>query len=209
MADKEYALKVPHMYDLRDHPEHARALGALVSNWSAIEYDLCVIMAMVMRGPVWRTQTAYYAIVNNNTRLDIIRDLASGMPGEAEFKARLVQLTETTRALSLKRNGLVHKPWIKHKDHPYILDSLWDFPFGKKRKVNAQEIADVINEMIVLREKLTGFMTEYGLKHPVKLRTDETPQELQQLFSQGLHDRDASSAPSAYSIEEPEDPGRG
>jgi hypothetical protein len=76
--------------DLNTEPALAKEIGRLVAAWSATEFYFLVLLANLLEAPIWRTQPAYYAISNTQTRLNMIRKLADEMQGLSEFKSRVV-----------------------------------------------------------------------------------------------------------------------
>lgn len=169
MALSVVIAKAP-LYDLENHPDHARALGSLVATWGVIEHLLCNLFALMLRAPPWRTQAAYYAIVNNNARIDMIRASAKDMVGVTVFYSKLSELLDTAKTLAGARNGYVHKLWLIEGADAYQAEVIGEnFPFGKKRKVHPQEIDECSDKIRKLVNDLSEFVRDYSNAHPLQL----------------------------------------
>lgn len=155
-------------YDLRDHPEHAQALGELVSAWAVVEYRLSSLFATVTYAPAWRVHAAYHAVTNNSTRIEMIVAALDGMVGEEEFKPQFALLLARAKNLNRKRNGYVHKLWARIDDEVYVCEGLGDtYPLGQKRKVHPPEIREVSEQFRQFAAELSKAMAGYTRKHPI------------------------------------------
>jgi hypothetical protein len=103
------------LYDLSNHPDHAKLIGQIVVVFSAIELQFLSLFAHLMRAPPWRSQTAYGEVINRNTHMDMIRGLTKDMPMKGDFDARILDAVEESRTIADLRNKYVHGFWIEKK----------------------------------------------------------------------------------------------
>jgi hypothetical protein len=182
-------------YNLSSHPDHAAALGELVSAWSSVEQSLCIVMSFLLRAPPWHTQTAYYAILNNNARIDVIRALGTHMIGQDKFQGTLNELLDTAKTLANARNGLVHKKWSTSRDlkDVYALENIGSPGTSQRRKVHAKEMREISEKIMDLASDLDEFAGEYSAAHPLSI--DEIPSALRRKFSQLFDSHNPDSGP--------------
>jgi hypothetical protein len=171
-------------YNLSAHPDHAAALGMLVSGWAYVEHMLCSLMSFLLRAPPWRTQTAFYAIVNNNARIDVMRALGADMVGAEKFQGQLTSLLERAKNLSDRRSGYVHKLWSIGSDgrEVYLIENIGKVGKSQRRKVHAAELLEVSELIKQLSNDLSSFMGAYSVAYPLPVRmdADELPPALRE-----------------------------
>jgi hypothetical protein len=172
-------LKEP-LYDLTNHPEHATALGMITAAWALVEYELCMMLALVMRAPPWMAHKAYYAIVNNMARIDMIRACSKEMVGDKKYKKRLTELLEKTKTIAGARNGYAHKLWLIENGNVYAAEQLSQiFPMGTKRKIQPKEMFECADRITNHADELAKFVIDYSHENPIILPDHLTHPSLQ------------------------------
>lgn len=142
----------------------------LISAWAAVESKLCLLMAFLLRAPPWHVATAFYAIVNNSGRLEMLRASGTHMVGADRFQSPLNQLLDRARSLADKRNGYAHKPWVVSTDmrDVFILENHGSPAKVEKRKVHPKEMLDIANQIIELADDISAFCGEYAHAYPLR-----------------------------------------
>ena len=169
------AIRLP-LYDLSKHPEHARVLGEIAGTWALVEHQLCMSLSAILRAPPWRTQAAYYAIINNKARIDMIKAASKEMIGLAEFGTRFSELLDRASKAADHRNKYIHKLWTTEGGDFYAAEGIGQkFPWGEKRKVQVKELEACVTEICQVADDLGVFMRDYTTKHPVAFYEEPHP----------------------------------
>ena len=166
-------------YDLSDHPEHALALGRIAATWALVEHQLCSVLIALLQCPPQRGHATYYAIVNNNARINMLRSISLDKTISNRDRKTILRLLKRSQAAAGKRNGYIHKLWLLENDHVYAAETLTrEFPRGKKRRVNPAEFEPVISDMRSLAHDLGEFLIDFTTRHPIVVRKSDVHRSL-------------------------------
>ena len=161
------------------------ALGQLVAAWANIEQELCMLMCFLLRCAPWHGTTAFYAIVNNKARIDVMRNLGTHMIGQTQFQGQLNDLLNRVSKLADNRNSYVHKIWSVSRDgnDVYLTENIGFPAKAQARKVHAAEMREITAKIMQLTKDLRFFTVSYGRAYPIETK-DPIPEALLGKFQQ-------------------------
>ncbi len=167
-------------YDLSGHPEHAKALGRIAATWALVEHQLCRVFTALLRCPPQRGHAAYYAIINNSARIDMLRSIALDETLDTKDRETIMRLLERAQTVAGKRNSYIHKLWLLENNQVYAAETLTkEYPRGKKRKVHPAEIETVISDIRTLAHDIGKFLIEFTKCHPLTIHHEDLHQTFQ------------------------------
>jgi len=182
---------------LDEHPEFARLIGQLAATSSWTEHYLCLIAGFLLRSPPWHTRTAFYAVVNNKARIDMVRALATHMLGANEFAERLNKLLDDAGRLASRRNSYIHGLWETSKDGAdlFIVENVGSPSGSTPRKVRTDELEDILEKTKALLAAMSVFTGDYSEKFPLQIPPPEqsVPDALRRKFGLLPPDRSPDS----------------
>lgn len=157
-------------YNLENHAEHASALGQIAASWALVEHQLCTLFILLLRTPPQRGHAAYYSIVSNNARVDMIRAIVKDATIANGDREKINVLLDQARTAAGKRNGYIHKLWFLEKGHVYSAEGLpSNFPRGNKRRVCPTEMLDAVGQILTAAHDLGEFLIDFSKRHPIQV----------------------------------------
>lgn len=162
------------LYDLSDHPKFAKTVGELFAVWTVIEYRLSHLYSLLLRSPPWIASAAYFAVVNNRARLDMLRAIIARMQPTNPDRKPLLELIEAIKDAPAARHGYAHKPWLRYQGNVYQMDE--DAPQldqCKKHRVKLNQIKDDVVGLRKLDARLVHAITDYSIRHPMQITATE------------------------------------
>ena len=162
------------LYDLSGHPDYSTAAGQIFAVWSIIEFRLCNLYALLMRSPPWLAQSAYYAIINHNARIDMIRTLAAQLRELNPDRQPILDIIVEVSDAPASRHGYAHKPWLLYKDKVYQMDRVAPhLNHAKKHHVSLIQMKRDLQNLQKLDKKLTRLIKGYSERNPLKIHVTE------------------------------------
>ncbi len=162
------------LYDLSGHPDYSSVAGRIFAVWSTIEFRLCNLYALLMRSPPWLAQSAYYAIINSNARIDMVRTLAAQLTEQNPDRQPILDIIVEVSDAPLSRHGYAHKPWLLYKDKVYQMDRIAPhLNHAKKHHVSLTQMKRDLQNLQKLDKKLTRLTKGYSKRNPISFRATE------------------------------------
>src|SRR5262245_29794224 len=94
---------------LEDYPEHARLIGCLIAEWTAIEYKLMWLASFRMGVNARVVQPMIYGIDSSNARLESLRGAFMAIHNKSEaMRSEMEATLSESKQLLTQRNKYAH-----------------------------------------------------------------------------------------------------
>lgn len=181
-----YQIMRPPLYDLSEHPKHAQAIGEITAAFNLIEYQLSSMFAFIMRAPPWHSRTAYYAIINANARIDVMKSLIAKLRLSKKEKEKVIALLGEAKLVSKKRNLYVHALWFCPKGtniNPRILTEFNDpIETSQSQPTTVKTLNEVKDQVQSFAIKLSKFVKYFSENHPLTIHSAEFSRTSSKIF---------------------------
>jgi hypothetical protein len=170
MTDDDAELVDPKIfYDLSDHPVHQKCLAEMAAIHSAIEYQLCHVLAWLLHCFPPHAAAAYFQLVNYKARLDMIRGLSHWAHDEEE-RTKVAAIIDTATEAAKVRNKYVHGLWRRKGNAAYLALNLdRHYPHGTMQKVSETIIVTEARKVRTSLAMISALMEELTLKRPLRV----------------------------------------
>jgi hypothetical protein len=112
---------------LDDYPDHLRAIGLVITEFSRLEGTLCFILWELIGDPD-RGTAVFYSLASSKARCDIIRGAANEVlqssGSQQEIKKEILSIITKVRDVAEQRNELAHGEWgepSQKKENPFCI----------------------------------------------------------------------------------------
>jgi hypothetical protein len=127
-------------YDLRDHPSHKMAIARMAVSFVQMEHSMATLFAWMMQAPPPHANSAFFALVNNKARLDMLSNLIQWLHQDIEVQF-LKHTLELIKEAAKYRNCYCHALWKRSNEKVYIVENIAStYPSGTKRFISGSEI---------------------------------------------------------------------
>lgn len=162
------------LYDLSAHPDYARTVGEIAATWTLVEHALFGVFSVLSRAVPQRAQAAYYALVNNKARIDMLRAIAKDKTLMKPARDMVAMLLEQASIGASMRNAYVHKPWLIKDGNVYIAEQMaLVYPHGARRRVHLQELIDARDHITLVLKEANAFAEWYSTHFPLMIEAHD------------------------------------
>jgi hypothetical protein len=159
------------LYDLSEHPEHAQAIGEISAQFNLIEYQLSMLFGFLMRAVPWHSREAYYAVINANARIDMMRALIKQLNFSINTKKKITTLLDDAKAISGKRNDYVHALWFypkgKNPNPRRVTKFGDDIDNSQSQPVTLEQLIETRDRTRAFAIRTAKFVKDLSEQHPI------------------------------------------
>ena len=145
------------------------------------------MFAFIMRAPPWHSRTAYYAIINANAQIDVMKSLIAKLRLSKKEKEKVIALLGEAKLVSKKRNLYVHALWFCPKGtniNPRILTEFND-PIeetSQSQPTTVKTLNEVKDQVQSFAIKLSKFVKYFSENHPLTIHSAEFSRTSSKIF---------------------------
>lgn len=96
---------------IEDYPEHAAALGRMLSYWALMELSLQEVLGYLLGVDQFRAQFVWQEFVSTRAKITLLQRLNFNFTKDDAMKSSLDSILARAGKLNSKRNGFVHALW--------------------------------------------------------------------------------------------------
>jgi len=163
-------------YNLGLHTNYATSLGWVIASWNMIEYYLFGLFTVILHSPPQRAQAAFYSLVNNKARIDMMRAVSADPTIPEKYRTRIQSALDNANEAARARNKYAHYLWTTDGNEIWATELL-DTPVfdGQKQKIQWKEMIDAIEKIKASGEEINQLLQDWTQEHPIEWAAEILP----------------------------------